>query len=400
MSDQVLDAAIVGAGWAGLSVSQALKSRGLRHVVFEKNRICETWRAQRWDAFYMNTPNVHTVMPGDRYEGDDPEGFMTRDEFVAMVAEYAQRHELPVQANTAVTLVRPHAEAGFELVTSRGTTRARNVVVATGNLNVPRRPPAASKLPATVTQMDGSDYRCASLLAPGAVLVVGCGNSGGQIAEDLARSGRKVFLATGRNGRVPRRYRGRDISLWLEQTGRYARPRTAKTGRPLLGATHTISLQSLSAMGIVVLGRFTDVDGRGALVFADDLLENARFGDQVSAELRSEIDAFIARKGLAIGPPVVDEAEAIAARFPDPPILSLDPVANGISTVIWSVGFSGDFSWLHVPGALDERGCPVQERCVSVPGIYFAGLDNSSSLKAGTILVAAEEAQRIARHMA
>ncbi len=399
MKEQSLDAAIVGAGWAGLSVSQALKSRGLRHVVLEKSRICETWRAQRWDAFFMNTPNVHTVMPGDRYEGDDPEGFMTRDEFVAMVAEYAQRHELPVRTNTAVTSVRPHAEGGFEIVTSRGAIRARNVVVATGNLNVPKRPPAAAKLPVAVTQLDGSDYRRASLLRPGAVLVVGCGNSGGQIAEDLARSGRKVFLATGRNGRVPRQYRGRDISLWLEQTGRYDRPRTARTGRPLLGATHTISLQSLSAMGIVVLGRFTDVDRRGALVFADDLQENARFGDQVAAELRGEIDAFIAREGLAVGPPVVDDAEAVAPQFPDPAILSLDPAASGISTVIWCVGFRGDFSWLRVPGAIDDRGDPVQDRCVSVPGIYFAGLDNSSSLKAGTILVAAQEASRIAGHM-
>jgi putative flavoprotein involved in K+ transport len=399
VTDRNLDAVIVGAGWAGLSVSHALKALGLRHVVFERHRICETWRTQRWDSFHMNTPNVQTVMPGERYRGDDPEGFMTRDEFVAMVAQYAQRHELPVQTNTAVSSVHPYEAGGFEVVTSRGVTRARNVVIATGNLNIPKRPSAASRLPMAVTQIDGPDYRKSSDLRSGAVLVIGCGNSGGQIAEDLVHSGRKVFLATGRNGRVPRRYRGRDISLWLHQTGRYDRPRTAQTGRPLLGATHTISLQSLSAMGVVMLGRFMDVDSRGALVFADDLRENAKYGDQVSAELRREIDEFIAQQGLKASPAAVDEAEAVAAQFPAPPILSLDLDAHEISTIIWCVGFRGDFSWLRVPGAVDDAGYPLQERCVSVPGIYFAGLDTSYSFKAGTILMADQESGWIAGHI-
>lgn len=395
-TDQSLHAVIVGAGWAGLGVSHALRAARLRHVVFERCRVCETWRTQRWDSFRMNTPSVQTVMPGDRYRGDDPEGFMTRDEFVAMISEYMQRHELPVEVATPVSSVRPHDKGGFEVVTSRGVAVANNVVIATGNLNVPKRPPITSKLPTTVAQLDGSDYRRASALEPGAVLVVGCGNSGGQIAQDLVRSGRKVFLATGRNGRVPRRYRGRDISLWLERIGRYDRPRTATTGRPLLGATHTISLQSLSSQGIVMLGRLADVDDRGALVFADDLLESARFGDRVSAELKSEIDDFIKREGMTADPALIDEAEAVASQFPAPPVLSLDLAANEISTIIWCLGFVGDFSWVHVPGAVDGRGYPLQEGCISVPGICFAGLDTSSALKAGTILVARQESRLIA----
>ena len=284
-------------------------------------------------------------------------------------------------------------------MTSRGKAITKSVIVATGNLNVPKRPLLASKLPPTVIQLDGMDYRRASLIEPGAVLVVGCGNSGGQIAEDLVHSGKKVFLAIGRNGRVPRRYRGLDISLWLEKTGRYDMPRTSKTGRPLLGATHTISLQALSAQGVVMLGRFIDVDSSGKLVFADDLQENAKFGDQVSADLKSEIDNFIASQGLSVGPAQIDEAEAAVAQFPEPPILSLDLVANNISTVIWCVGFVGDFSWVHVPGAIDERGCPLQERCISVPGIYFSGLDTSLAFKSGTILAAAQESQFIADHI-
>jgi len=398
-ADHELDAVVVGAGWAGLSVSHALKTAGLRHIVFERHRTCETWRTQRWNSFHMNTPNVQTVMPGDTYHGDDPEGFMTRDDFVEMVAGYASRHALPVETNTPISSVRPCNAGGFEVTTPQGVVRARNVVVASGNLNVPKRPRLAADLPAAVEQIDGSGYRQAGQLKSGAVLVIGCGNSGGQIAEDLVRAGRTVYLATGHNGRVPRRYRGRDISLWLRQTGRYELPRTAQTGRPLLGATHTISLQSLSAQGAVLLGRFAGINASGEMVFADDLQENARFGDQVSAEIKRDIDAFIEREGLPVAAASVDEAEAIPHHFPQPPILSLDLTARGITTVIWCVGFSGDFSWVQVPGALDGRGLPAQRACISVPGIYFAGLDTSEALKAGTILVAADESGRIVDHM-
>jgi putative flavoprotein involved in K+ transport len=397
-ADHDFDAVVVGGGWAGLAVSNALSSAGFRHVVFESRRVCETWRAQRWNSFHMNTPNVQTVMPGDTYRGEHPEGFMTRDEFVDMVASYAMRQRLPVETNTPVKAVRP-AGAAFEVVTSQGPTRARSVVVATGNLNVPKRPPSSAKLPASVTQIDGSDYRDSATLPAGAVLVIGCGNSGGQIAEDLMHSGRTVYLATGRNGRVPRRYRGRDISLWLRDTGRYDLPRTAKTGRPLLGATHTISLQSLSAQGIVLLGRFIGVSSTGEMTFADDLQENAKFGDQISSEIKRDIDEFIERNGLSVPPASVDEAEAIPPRFPRPSILSLDLKARGITTVIWCVGFRGEFGWLQVPGATDGQRQPVQAGCVSAPGVYFAGLDTSEAFKAGTILVAQEASNRIAEHI-
>lgn len=394
------DAVVVGGGWAGLAVSNALKAAGLCHVVFERRRICETWRTQRWTSFRMNTPNVQTVMPGDTYRGTRPEDFMTRGEFVEMVVGYAMRRALPVEAGTAVKSVRPApGAAAFEVVTSQGATRARNVVVATGNLNVPKRPKLTAELPASITQIDGSEYREPGTLMPGAVLVIGCGNSGGQIAEDLMRSGRTVYLATGHNGRVPRRYRGRDISLWLRDTGRYDRPRTASGGRPLLGATHTISLQALSAQGAVLLGRFAGMKGSGKMAFADDLQENASFADRISAEIKRDIDEFIEREGLSVIPASIDEAEAVAPRFPHPPILELDLVARGITTVIWCVGFTGDFSWLGIPGATDARGQPAQQACVSVPGVYFAGLDTSEAFKAGTILVAAEESNRIAEHI-
>jgi putative flavoprotein involved in K+ transport len=397
---EVLDAVVVGGGFAGLAVSGAMQAAGLSHVVFERSRPCETWLTQRWDSFRMNTPNLLTVMPGEVYRGPEPEGAMTRDEFVASVLAYAERRALPVETGAAVDGVEPDGRGGFAVRTPQGVVRARNVVAATGNLNVARRPALAARLPPTVTQIDGSDYRNAGGLRPGAVLVVGCGNSGGQIAEDLALAGRQVFLATGRNGRVPRRYRGRDIILWLMEDGRYDQPRSAQSGRPLLGATHTISLGSLSAIGVTLLGRVAGVAAGGALVIADDLAANAAFADRVSAEIRREIDDYIARERVDAEPAAVDPAEATPDRFPDPPIHELDLVARGITTVIWSVGFAGDYRWLRVPGALDAAGQPAQTRCLSAPGVYFAGLDSLEALKSGTIMVAAGESRRIADHIA
>ena len=190
----VMDAVVVGGGFAGLAVSGAMKAAGLSHVVFEKSRPCQTWMSQRWDSFRMNTPNVVTVMPGEVYRGPAPEGAMTRDEFVASVLAYAEREALPLETGIAVDTVERDEGGGFAVRTAQGVVRARNVVATTGNLNVPRRPALAARLPAAVAQMDGSDYRNAGDLRPGAVLVVGCGNSGGQIAEDLALAGRQVFL--------------------------------------------------------------------------------------------------------------------------------------------------------------------------------------------------------------
>lgn len=393
------DVIIVGAGWAGLSVSYSLARVGIKHVILERNRICETWRSQRWDSFRMNTPNVMTVLPGDQYDGGDPEGYMSRDEFVAMLEDYARRNALPVRDHTNVENVR-QVSGGFEVRTSFAVLHAGCVVVATGNLNVAIRPGIANRLPTTVGQIDGTDYRSAAALRPGAILVVGCGNTGGQIAEELVQQGRKVFLSTGRNGRVPRTYRGRDIFLWLTDTGRMAKPRTTASGRGLIGATHTISLQSLSAQGVVMLGRLQGCTPDGRLSFDDTLADSAAYGDEMSATLRREIDDYIFAGSLDAAVAAPDPAEVVSPCFPDPPIREIDLAAEDITTVIWAVGLRGDFSWLQVPGALDANGNPVQRECVSVPGIYFAGLDSLASLRAGTVLAAGEEASRIVEHIA
>lgn len=404
----ILDAIVVGAGWAGLGVSHALKQRGLTHHVLERGRVGETWRTQRWDSFRMNTPNVQTVMPGDRYEGSDPDGVLTRDAFVALLEDFAERNSLPVERNCPVIQLAAGPENGvYRLTTSRGELAARNVIVASGNLNVPYRPAWASSLPGGVSQIDVSDYRSAADLPDGAVLVVGSGNSGGQIADDLADAGRTVFLATSRTGRMPTQYRGRHIMVWLVESGflDVRRKQIIQTlgripPRGLLGPLQTISLQSLSAKGVALLGRFTGVENGRHIVFADDVEENVRFADEASANVKRQMDEFIARAGLdapAAGP---DPGETVAARLPKPAIRSLDPVAANISTVIWCTGFRGDFRWMRLPGMLDAEGQPVHEDGVtSLPGIYFAGLDFLSTRKSGIIAAIAEEAPLLVEHI-
>jgi len=404
---EMLDVVVVGAGGVGLGVSYTLVQAGLRHRVLERNRIGETWRTQRWDAFRMNTPKIETVLPGERYEGSDPEGFMTRDEFVDLLEAFAARNQLPVETDMPVTDLTRSEDGSYRLATPGGTLDARNVIIASGSLNCPRRPPGAAALPPDLAQIDASAYRNAAALPSGAVLVVGSAQTGGQIAEDLVLAGRTVFLSTCRVGRMPRRYRGKDIVLWMRQTGMMTVPRkefVEPSGRiaprPLVGAVHTISLQSLSAQGAVLLGRFTGVDDDGRLIFAGDLEDNMRFADESSAKMKAQIDDFIARNNLDAPRATDDPAEVVAPRLPDPPIRSLDLRKQDITTVIWCTGFRGDYSWVRLPGAIDEQGRPVHDECVSpLPGIYFAGLDFALTRASGTILAIAPEAKRIVEHI-
>jgi putative flavoprotein involved in K+ transport len=298
----ILDAVVVGAGWAGLGVSQALASRGLRHRIFERGRIGETWLTQRWDSFRINTANVHTVMPGQTYAGADPNGAMTAREFVALLEYYVQQFGLPLETNTPVTHL-DEEDGLYRLSVPNGQVWARNVVIATSNQSCPVRPAMSALLPPQVQQIDTSDYRNPSSLESGAVLVIGSAQSGGQIAEDLARAGRTVFLATGRVGRLPRNYRGRHTSIWMVLTGAIdvTRGELLQQGpipaRALQGALHTISLQFLSIQGVVLLGRLTGVEGN-RLSFSDDVQANIRHGDETSARIRSQIDSYIARNGI------------------------------------------------------------------------------------------------------
>ena len=403
----VLDAVVVGAGWAGLGVSYWLARKGLRHTVLERGRIGETWRTQRWASFHMNSPNVQTVMPGDRYEGSDPYGVLTRDQFIALLEDFAGRNGLPIQADTAVSEL-TRDDGVYRLTTSNGMLRARNVVVASGNLNCAVRPISSDGLPPYIHQIDASGYRSAADLPDGAVLVVGSGQSGAQIAEELAQAGRTVFLATSRVGRLPRRYRGRDVMIWLEESGfldvrreEVIRLAGRIPARGVLGSEHTISLQSLSAQGVVLLGRLTGTANGGRLTLADDLEANVRFGDQASDNVKRHIDDYISQARIDAPLSDPDPAETVAWRGPDSVIGSLDLSGSGITSVVWCTGFKGDFSYVRLADALDAAGQPVHTVGVGVlPGLYFAGLDFASTRKSGIILAIAEEAPRLVEHIA
>jgi putative flavoprotein involved in K+ transport len=400
-----LDSVVVGAGQAGLGVSYYLLRAGVRHRVLDRGRIGESWRSQRWDAFRMNTVNAMTLMPGQRYEGSDPGGFMSQHGWVRLLEDFTAGNGLPVETGTPVLDLTPaEAVAGlYRVSTPRESILARSVVIASGASVRPRLPSSVGSLPADLTQVHSADYRNPAGLQEGAVLIVGAGTSGCQIAEDLLDTGRTVYLSTCRVGRLPRRYRGRDTIAWAHDTG-FADERTEDLtdrsvltrGRPQISAGHTVSLQSLSARGVVLLGRFAGVEGPH-LRFADDLKENIGFADRASAAVKSRIDAYIEQMGLRAPPAEDDPAETVAPRLPDPPILSLDPAARGISAVIWCTGLDGDFGWVRLPGVLDGRGGPVHERGVTgCAGVFFTGLPWLSARRSDLVTGVELDAPRIA----
>ncbi|MCY1325441.1 putative oxidoreductase CzcO [compost metagenome] len=402
----ILDAVVVGAGSAGLGISYFLKQQGRDHQVLEQGRIGETWRTQRWDSFRLNSPNIRSLLPGDAPDVPDPWGSCTQHQFIAYLESYVERHRLPVITGTPVGEL--CTDDGLFLVTTpRGVLRARNVVIASGSLNCPKRPPASADLPGALRQLDSSAYRNAAELEQGAVLVIGNGQSGGQIAEDLALAGRSVFLATSRAGRLVRYYRGGDIFNWMTLSGFLDAPRSEVVlpsgklpTRALLGATHTISLQSLSAQGVVLLGRFLGIEN-SSLIFGDNLDEHMRFADQSSADVKRFIDDYIRRAGLNAPPAEDDPAEMIAPRLPYPPIRSIELATSGIRTVIWCTGFRGNFQWIKIPDTIDDDGQPIHEDGIGlVPGLYFSGLDFASTRKSGIIAGVAEEAARLVNHLA
>ena len=403
---EILDAVVVGAGQAGLGVSHYLSRAGVRHRVLERGRVGETWRSQRWDAFRMNTINAQTLMPGQRYEGRDSDGFMTHHGWVELLNSFAAANHLPVDTGVPVTEV---SDAGgtYRVVTPGGAILAHNLIVASGGQNRPRIPAVASLLPGRLLQLHLSEYRNVATLPPGAVLVVGAGQSGCQIAAELLDAGRQVYLATCRVGRLPRRYRGRDIVVWLHESGMadlrwedLADPESRFRGQPQFVPIRTISLQSLSARGAMLLGRLAGVEN-GFLRFAEDLADNMRHADQASAELKCKIDAYIARSGVDAPPAELDPDEVVEPRLPNPPVLALDSAKAKISTVIWGTGFYGDFSWLHVHGATDSRGYPVHDRGVAAcPGLFFTGLPWLSARKSGLVTGVGHDAPRIAEMVA
>lgn len=405
------DVVVVGGGQAGLGVGHYLRAAGSKFVIFERGRIGETWRSQRWDSFAVNTPNWANVLPGDNYDGDKPDGFYQRDQLVDYFEDYAGRFELPVMEGVTVTGV--FVDGNVFRITHQDaagtvdTVTAANVVVASGIMQTPKIPAIRQRFPEWLLQLHASDYRSPENLPLGAVVVIGGGQSGCQISMDLIHGDRDVYLCTSKVGRFRRRYRQRDVVEWAEDMGFWdvavddlpdpaiqfaAQPQVSGVGR--FGST--LSLQSMSRDGVQLMGRLSDVED-GVLRTDDSLAQHVAFADERSAEFTTMIEDWITSNGIVAGPIEDDHNDVPAGpETAGSGITELDLTEAGVGSVIWCTGFTAEFDWIHV-GVTDDNGRPIHKRGVSeVPGIYFLGFPWLHSRKSGIIHGIDEDARFIA----
>ncbi len=371
---------IVGGGQAGLSTSYWLRQRSIEHVVLERRTSMHTWRTQRWDTFCLVTPNWQCNLPGWNYAGPDPHGFMTKPELLDYLDGFARHVAAPMREGVSVRRVSPRAEGGFDISTSAGEMTADQVIVAIGGYHLPIIPRMAERLPADIVQLHSEQYRHADKLPEGAVLVVGCGQSGAQIAEDLHLQGRQVVLATGNAPRCARFYRGRDVVDWLAEMRYYEMPVEAhplregvrdNTNHYVTGRDggRDIDLRRFALEGMQLYGQLTGLEGE-VLRFEGNLREHLDHADAVYNGINASIDVFIAREGLTAPPPSVYEP----VWQPSHERLTLNLREAGITSVVWCIGFQPDFGWVDAP-VFNGRGHPVHRRGITAQGgLAFIGL--------------------------
>ena len=386
-----LDVAVIGGGHAGLSISYCLKRHSLNHMVFERGRIGESWLSQRWDSFVMNTPNKINVLPGQIYSGNNSDRFGTAREFVDSLKAYASEFQLPVLENAQViSVTKPDGDPYFTVsVSENGTIKSyqsKQVIVTSGCQNEKRIPLFAKNISSGILQLHSSEYRNASQLPEGASLVIGSGQSGCQIVEELAEAGRKVFLSTSMVARIPRRYRGKDILDWLMMMNFYDVRTETVTDPKVLGMTvpllsgigelgHTLSYQLLAKKGVTILGKMENADADN-LFFAANASEHIKFGDGFSQKAKGMVDDFILRNQISAPSPEIDiadlpDSDATCASS----ITLLNLKDDNITSVIWTTGFHGDFSYLKVPINFANDGNPKHTNgCSDFKGLYFLGL--------------------------
>jgi len=404
MSSQEIEVLVVGAGQAGVAMSEQLSSYGVPHLVVERHRIAERWRSERWDSLVTNGPVWHDRFPGLEFPDLDPDDFATKDQVADYFVAYAEKIGAPIRCGVEVTSVRKHAgRPGFRVETSDGVIDARYVVAATGPF---QRPVIPALVPghAGPVSIHSSAYHGPRQLPGGAVLVVGAGSSGVQIADELRQSGRPVYLSVGPHDRPPRRYRGRDFVWWLGVLGKW------EAATPPLGAEHvtiavsgargghTVDFRDLAASGIKLVGRAVSFD-HGTMRFAPDLGNNIANGDANYLSLLDEADAYIERNGVDL--PEEPEARILgpAPECVTSPVLELDLAQAGVTSIIWATGFSVDYSWLNVD-AFDENGKPKHQRGVSAePGVYFLGLPWQSRRGSSFIWGVWHDAKYLADHI-
>ncbi|WP_019503440.1 MSMEG_0569 family flavin-dependent oxidoreductase [Pleurocapsa sp. PCC 7319] len=372
---------VVGGGQAGLSISYCLKQKGIDHIVLEKNYVGYAWQQKRWDTFCLVTPNWQCTLPGYHYSGNDPDGFMAKNEIVAYIQDYAKSFNPPIKAGVEVFSVKKNNSQGlFEITSSIGNHTANQVVIATGSYHQAKIPRMAEKFASDIVQLHSSEYKNPELLPEGEVLVVGSGQSGCQIAEDLHLAGRKVHLCVGSAPRSPRQYRGKDVVDWLDRLGYYdltvdnhpdrenVRNKTNHyvTGR---GGGHEIDLRTFAIEGMQLYGSLKDIQGNN-LKFKPNLKQNLDRADEVAESIKKTIDEYITKNQIS----APTESLYQPIWEPETEVLKFNYKQANITSIIWCIGYQTNFSWVDVP-VFDGKGYPSHERGVtSVNGLYFLGL--------------------------
>ncbi|MGZ4165115.1 MAG: flavin-containing monooxygenase [Solirubrobacteraceae bacterium] len=405
MSSEMVEVLVVGGGQAGVAMSEHLSACDVHHLVLERHRIAERWRSERWDSLVANGPAWHDRFPNLDFAGVEPDEFPSKDQVADYFVAYAEKIGAPIRCGVEVTSVQRNVgRAGFRAETTDGTIEARYVVAATGPFQRPLIPPVVPD-DAGPLQMHSSGYRNPDQLPAAAVLVVGAGSSGVQIADELLRAGRRVYLSVGPHDRPPRRYRGRDFAWWLGVLGKWdadAPPQGAKHVTIAVSGAfggHTVDFRDLAARGMILVGSTASFDG-DMIRFAMDLRDNVAAGDTNYLSLLDEADAYVARMGLDL--PEEPEARELAPlpSCVTAPFLELDLASAGLGCIIWATGFALDYSWLQVD-AFDASGKPNHRRGVSSePGIYFLGLPWLSRRGSSFIWGVWHDARYLADHIA
>lgn len=411
MNTKVLDTIVIGAGHAGLSVSYQLKRHRLNHIVFEQGRIGDSWCNQRWDSFKLNTANKVNLLPGQENVFADPEGFCSAKEFADFLEKYSHTFQLPVIENSKVVSVDRHTDSKKFSVLAKGNGsiteyRCNNVIIASGGQNIRKIPSFSNSISSSIIQLHSSEYKNITMLPAGAVLVVGSGQTGIQIAEELVNSGRIVFISTSNVGRVPRRYRGKDIIDWLNLTGFNDMETIEITDRQIILARqpqlsgvgergHTTSLQALAVIGVVILGRMKSTDSVNVFLESNAAM-NVIFADAFSKKVKEMIDDFINKSHLEAPPPEEDiadkpdEKSSCASK-----VTTLNLMENNITSIIWTTGFTGDFSYLKLPFLTNDGTIKHNNGISDIEGLYFIGLPWLRKRKSGIILGIREDSEFI-----
>ena len=414
MNEQEVDVIIVGAGYSGLAASYHLKKYGIKHVVFERGRIGESWRSQRWDSFRTNSTNKLNVLPGQEWTDESTaDAFATVTDLVSSFEKYSSSHQLPVLQNSNVVSVEKQGDLFHVVVSSNDVHtnyRSRQILIASGASTKIKVPDLYKNVCPDIIQLHPSQYRNAEALPKGAVLVVGSAQSGCQIAEDLLDSGKQVYLSTSKVGRFPRWYRGKDIFYWLADTKFYDikaddvdDPKLFEARPPQISGTGTgrnsLSLQSLARKGAIILGRLENIDGY-SLSFPLNAADHVRYADNYSKKIKDMIDEFINANHLSAPPPHHDEAdvadpEASCAST----ITSLNLKESNITCITWSTGFDADLSYINLP-VFDINGKLIHKDGIPhFPGLYFLGYPWLRSRKSTILFGIIDDVQFIVDRM-